>query len=414
MGSKGGKPPVANKGLAAKKTTANKGTRDTYKKTTTTSPSGGGTSYSGGGGSGGGSGTDPKTTQATINVTQDMAKQKKGQLDDKAKDKFNAIKKTEKANNKALAEQNRRINLDIEWQPQQQKEQSTMMALRSRMGNSAYGSATQDLVEGMQRVDDMADVELINTYKQNMNNAYDDWYQAHTSIINDYNELATNMQDKYDDLQNQTWASLASIDPKLASKKNMAKSKKQAQTTSKKKAALKIAKSNASKQLKQLKTLKKQYKAALKSEKETKKKKSLKGKKGETFTTTAAQSSKSLKKKISKLSGKKVVKAYTKAKKAYAKAKAKKVTSGKGDEKFSLKQMNLDPSKKVNSLMHQRKMPSKAANPLLSGKRDYIRPERAEGKVWKKMGYDDSDTTFGTYDTESTMSDYLQPFRRRA
>ena len=113
------------------------------------------------------------------------------------------------------------------------------------MGNSAYGSAIQDLAEGMTRVDDMNDVELINTWKQNENNAYNNWFQANQSLVNDWNDqvastneefsqfdadyadqiskLRADFADEQSKLFSQYWSSLSNINPQLATEENLEK-----------------------------------------------------------------------------------------------------------------------------------------------------------------------------------------------
>ena len=170
-----------------------------------------------------------------------------------SQDQLNTITQQREANDSELAEIRRQNMQAVQWQPNQQKEQSTLAALRNRMGNAAYGSAIQDLAEGMQRVDDMNDVELINTWKQNDNSAYNNWYQADTSLIADYNDQITQIQDTLSnlrsdyrtdrsnimknldtaisDLQLQYATTLNNANPLLATKKNLSKSAKNYETT---------------------------------------------------------------------------------------------------------------------------------------------------------------------------------------
>ena len=255
-----------------------------YQAPTVQSPSGGGGSYSyggggggysrGGGGGGGGKSAAQaqKETQAQINNQGDIygkragdlakntqqrakdftknTKQRAKDIGNVAKRNLNNIAGQRQANDAALTTNRANIMRNIEWQPNQQKEQSTLMALRNRMGNSAYGSALQDLREGMGRVDDMNDTELINTWKQNEDAAYQNWYQADTSLVADYNEQIaqildtysqlsadyadqmSKMQSDYNDelskLYSNYWTGVSNINPELASKKNMQQATKSA------------------------------------------------------------------------------------------------------------------------------------------------------------------------------------------
>jgi len=89
------------------------------------------------------------------------------------------------------------------------------------MGNAAYGSSLADLREGMGRIDDMNDVSLINAYKQNADNAYSNWFQANASLVSDYNDQVTSLEDEYSKLYSQYWSTLSNIDPTMALQKNM-------------------------------------------------------------------------------------------------------------------------------------------------------------------------------------------------
>lgn len=191
-----------------------------------------------------------RTTKGRINDSQKIAKERYGTMQTLGRRKIKNIDQSRAANDANLATQRRNIMQQVNWQPNQQKEQSTLMALRNRMGNAAYGSGIQDLVEGMQRVDDMNDTELINTWKQNENAAYDNWYQADTQLVADRNEAVLGVQDdlsqfKADykdqlskikrDFQNeqatnykQYWAQMSNLEPRLATKDNMQQARRYA------------------------------------------------------------------------------------------------------------------------------------------------------------------------------------------
>lgn len=226
---------------------------------------GGGGGGRGGGGGGGSSAEDKDKIQAQLNNTagnyekragdlgditlgrkndiENIAKDRMGDMDKVAQQQLGNINQQRQANNAALSTNRRNIMQGIDWQPNQQKEQSTLMALRNRMGNSAYGSGIQDLAEGMARVDDMNDYQLINTWKQNENNAYANWYQAEQSLIGDYNDQVASIQDEYSQfrsdyrdqmsklqsdykdqmsqLYSQYWSTMSNVNPELATKENL-------------------------------------------------------------------------------------------------------------------------------------------------------------------------------------------------
>jgi len=235
------------------------------------------------------------------------------------------------ANKSLFTQQKRKINTNVQWQPNQQKEQSTLMALRNRMGNSAYGSAIQDLREGMGRVDDMNDVELINTYKQNMDTANENWYQANAALVSDYNDQIASLKDEYSKLFSNYWTGVSNINPELATKKNMAKASKLG--TDAKKQQLKAAKTSYEK-------VKKRYDKA---------------KKGGKLTKTLKES-------------------YKTEKKAYEKQKKKATVSvGKGTDKYVLPNVNLNPPKELSSLMKYRDPGNAQATPMVRelGARNY-------------------------------------------
>lgn len=162
-----------------------------------------------------------KKNQATVDNLADVYGRKKKDLEDKTKNQLAIIESKQKANDKLLSEQQRNIKTQNVWQPQQQKEQSTLMALRNRMGNAAYGSGIVDLMEGLGRVDDMADSEAIQTYKDNMNAAHDNWYQAAVDLTSDYNESLNEAQSAMTDLLNQYQAALNNVNPLAATTKNI-------------------------------------------------------------------------------------------------------------------------------------------------------------------------------------------------
>lgn len=183
---------------------------------------GGGWGYGFGSSGGGRSAAEAQEeNQAAINNAAGMSSRRGRDMDKLGQDSLSNIS-DQIAQNVELYKQTRRRNMqNVEWQPQQQKEQSTLSALRSRMGNAANGSGLVDLMEGLARVDDMADNALINTFKQNSDAAYDNWFQANEDLISDYIEQAIAIQDEYSKLFSQYWSTISNINPKLASEGNI-------------------------------------------------------------------------------------------------------------------------------------------------------------------------------------------------
>lgn len=267
--TKGTSGKAAVKGSSSKQAVRGFGVTNTQDPADTGPASYGG-GYGGGGGRGGGGGggssaEDPEKIQAQLNNTggnyekrlgdinqnvegrkgdlDAITKDRLADMDKTAQDQLNNIKQQQQANAASLSTNRRNIMQGIDWQPNQQKEQSTLMALRNRMGNSAYGSGIQDLAEGMARVDDMNDYQLISAWKQNENNAYANWYHAEQGLIGDYNEhvaqindeisqfrsdyrdqmskLRSDYNDEVSKLYSQYWSTMSNIDPLLATKENI-------------------------------------------------------------------------------------------------------------------------------------------------------------------------------------------------
>jgi len=189
--------------------------------------SGGDSGGSWGGGYGGGGGgytvtyakekepIDTEDIDAQLaNAASALGKQNKS-IGDSGKKALDNIQQQRKANAQQLLMKQNQIARDTEWQPNQQKEQSVLNNLRRTMGNAAYGSGILDLQEGLKRFDDMADVELINTWKENQDEAYNNWYQANSDLISDYNEQAMRTQSAFDEAYNNYLSNIANINSKL-------------------------------------------------------------------------------------------------------------------------------------------------------------------------------------------------------
>ena len=250
------------------------------------------------------------------------------------------------------------------------------------MGNAAYGSGIVDLMEGMSRVDDMNDSQNIDTYKQNMKNAYNNWFQANTDLVGDYNEAISDAEQKMGDWFNQYQAALNNIDPTLARTKNIDKASKLAKTGGKKAvAAKKDAYAAAKKELKKLGI-------------------DPNGKQKSYTATKKAGVSSKLDKKAKAISN------YDQAKRAYNKAKkaAKGVTVGEGTEALTLPKFNANPSSAFSKLISNKMKNAPDADPVTP---DYIRPDYAQ----ERLG-----GTAGVYNTataaNSGFTDNLRAFRR--
>jgi len=189
-------------------------------------PASSGGSSGGSGGGGGGTYTvnyeKPKEDIDDINAqlanAGKMLGRENANIAKSGKDALDNIKNQRIANNKQLIMKRAQLDRNSEWQPNQQKEQSVLTNLRRTMGNAAYGSGLTDLMEGLNRYDDMADVELINTWKENRDNAYNNWYQANADLISDYNEQATKTRSAFEEAFNNYLSNISNINAELGQK----------------------------------------------------------------------------------------------------------------------------------------------------------------------------------------------------
>lgn len=183
--------------------------------------------YYGGGGGGSGSAKTPEELQeemqAQIWNTQANYAKRRGDMDQMSKDSLNNILGQIDMNNKLLEQQNARNMRSVQWQPNEQAKQSTQMTLQNRMGNSLYGAGLTDLLQGMSRIDDKMDFSLIDAYRQTADNDYNNWLQADTQLVSDYNDQVTSLADEYSKLYSQYWSAMSNLNPLLATEENMAK-----------------------------------------------------------------------------------------------------------------------------------------------------------------------------------------------
>lgn len=178
-----------------------------------------------GGGGGGYSGPSAEETQrkkqAQLDNLGGIHGKRNRERNDITKDQLQSIQGQIDANKNTYLQASGNNMKSILWQPQQQRQQSTLMALRNRMGNSAWGSSLVDLAEGMGRVDDMADVELINNWKQNEDNIYNNYVQAGNALLADYSEAVNAARDEQSKAEASYWTAVSDIDPELASEENI-------------------------------------------------------------------------------------------------------------------------------------------------------------------------------------------------
>ena len=162
-------------------------------------------------------------TQAQINNTTANYEKRGKDIDAIAQKQLGNIKKQRDANMQAFVRGKRQSKMSSDWQPQQQKEQSTLRALRDRDGNALSGSGYIDLMEGMKRYDDMSDVQLIKTFRENQDQLFDNWFQADTSLVGDYNDQAASIEDEFSKLYSQYWSTMSNLNPLLVTKENLEK-----------------------------------------------------------------------------------------------------------------------------------------------------------------------------------------------
>lgn len=179
---------------------------------------GGGGGYSGGGGGGGGGTVSDDQINAAKSL-EAITAFNAGSETGKMEHGFDALQIADQsaANNRDWQIANAGKQASQDWYSQQQKEQATTTQLRDRMGNAAYGSGLLDLADDIARVDDMADVQVLRSYEDNIDNAWQNYYETMVSNINARNELAMDTEASLRELFGDYAAQLNNISPKLAS-----------------------------------------------------------------------------------------------------------------------------------------------------------------------------------------------------
>ena len=199
-----------------------------YRYTTTNNyPLGG---YGGSGyGYGGKSAEDQqKELQAAINNFVTNSSNRFGDLVTISENSLGTIGKTAEENKNSYLRAMQLINQLNDWQPNQQREQSVYRAIKNRMGNALNGSAFADLNEGMSRYDDMADVELMKSIKENGSSAFDNFRNAQISLYGDNEDQINAIQDEFSKFKSSFHSTLSSLnsllDAEALKEKNKGKS----------------------------------------------------------------------------------------------------------------------------------------------------------------------------------------------
>lgn len=172
----------------------------------------------GSGGSGGSSGPSDKQNQAAGNLGGIVGYNMQTLLNaaDQA-DKVYDISDEQNANMRAIQTVQNRRNAGNDWYTQQQRLQSVTKQLRDQGGNAYNGSALYDLWDMIARKDDMDDVEVLNSMRENLNAVDNDYFNAIMATNNARNENYMNTESNLRELAADYAAQLNNIDPSLAS-----------------------------------------------------------------------------------------------------------------------------------------------------------------------------------------------------
>lgn len=103
-----------------------------------------------------------------------------------------------------------------EWFSQLLKQQSSYDALKSKLGNGAYGSSTLDLNTDMERVKDAAASATLEAIQNDDSKIWGDYYTAVNSLYNSWNDLAMDTEKKIREGIRDYATQLNNINPKLA------------------------------------------------------------------------------------------------------------------------------------------------------------------------------------------------------
>lgn len=107
-------------------------------------------------------------------------------------------------------------NAGNDWYTQQQRLQSVTANLREQMGNALYGSTLYDFWDLLARKDDMDDVEVLNTLRENLNNTDNAYWEAIMATNNARNEMYLETEQNLRELAADYAAQVNNIHPALA------------------------------------------------------------------------------------------------------------------------------------------------------------------------------------------------------
>ncbi len=122
-------------------------------------------------------------------------------------------------NNKEAQWRNAAWKANSEWHPFQTQLQRVRHALRTRMGNAAYGSSLLDLDQNTAYQQDVDARQILDAYDQNIASIDNEYLQSLSKMINGHNEFAMDLQDKYRQGAIDYILQLANIHPDLATGK---------------------------------------------------------------------------------------------------------------------------------------------------------------------------------------------------
>lgn len=173
-------------------------------------------------GSGGGGNTGPTENQITMaKLLGPITQFNQDNLLDKGKNADDIYRDAARDanNNKEAQWRNAAWKANSEWHPFQTQLQRVRHALRTRMGNAAYGSSLLDLNQNTAYQQDVDARQVLDAYDQNIASIDNEYLQSLSKIINGHNEFAMDLQDKYRQGAIDYILQLANIHPDLATGK---------------------------------------------------------------------------------------------------------------------------------------------------------------------------------------------------
>lgn len=172
--------------------------------------------YGGGGGGGSGSGPSDQQRQAAANLggivgyNMETLKNASNQAD-------KVFDISDEQNRNLRDEQTRqaRRNAGDDWFAQQLRLQSVLSQLLDAGGNAFNGSGLYDLQDMVARKDDMDDVEVLDTLRENLNDVNNDYFQSLAATNNSRNEQYMKTESSMRELAADYVAQLNNIHPDL-------------------------------------------------------------------------------------------------------------------------------------------------------------------------------------------------------